>query len=142
MKHNSINPMICLGDDLFFSYIHSKNSYSTAFECSRYLYCRLFKKIGDREELLADCNLNDNGSIWDFEVVENSRNKGYGRKLFETVIDFIKKTYPDRKQIIAYCEIDNRNALMFWKAVGMDVRFNEVEEVYWKQAVKMVFKLS
>lgn len=68
---------------------------------------------------IGGCLLFGNGSLWNFDIYEGHQRKGYGKLLFNSIISYIKEYYQHNAQIHLYCEIDNDNAIKFYKALGL-----------------------
>lgn len=79
-----------------------------------------------RSQAYSFCDLYENGMIYNCMTLNNSdRRKGYGRKLINEVISFVRHNFPSERTLYIGCLLDNAIGLKFWENIG----WHRIEEI-------------
>ena len=118
----------------------SMASYHDSFITNLYLQFEICKEINDDIELICECKLYENGSIWCFGTNPQYKKKGYGKQMFNEIKSFVKSNFPNQSELYLYCKIENKDALAFYKKLGFTSDF-KIRYVYDIPTYKLTYKL-
>lgn len=97
--------------------------------------------LDSKEGTLCSCSINENNSIWNFQILNAKHmRKGYGSLLFKEIVKYLKEYHKEVTHLYLYCKTDNIRGLNFWKKMGFTSN-NIVVNVYGQDVFRMTYKV-